>query len=531
VRRALAPGVVVCGLLLLLAAQVVPVPATNFGGFDEWMVFELNQRGVVSVPYCHRPFNWIWSWPASRLVEISFAPFSWLYAAYAALTAGLAFWLVRRAFGGEQRLAVLTAAFTLVWAPGDLAHLSTVDRVLYAGETFGVLLALSLFVRAAFDGRLLALGAALGVGLVTALSYEGTLPLLLGVPPLLLLRDRSRLRLVLAWEALLLACAGWFAWQIAHGEAYQVSVLGAIRDPVVWTSRMAWQYAYHLGPLVLFRPSELWAPGVAASLLALALTIAPVLGAPGGRRGVLALAGVLGLYLAGLGYSLLAIGVSETTAFRMQILSGPGMALALAAIVELLASLAAGRLRAVAVAALSGFVVAVGAGRSDAMQRTWDQGSFCARQSQLLLGLTTLVPDVKPGTLLVLLDEGGAWRATYGFHHAVQYLYERRASGFVPGVWDALTPARFERDGVHFEPWAVNREAWDLPAVVFPYSAVIVLRHDGRGGLERLPAWPKALPALPPEARYDPVDRLAGRPLRRRALLSRLAEVPAYTGR
>jgi hypothetical protein len=241
--------------------------------------------------------------------------------------------------------------------------------------------------------------------------------------------------------------------------------------------------------------------------------------------------GGAGLVLAGLGYSLIALGVSETTAFRMQILSGPGIALFLASVVVAIARRLPAQARPFALVLLGAWLVAVGSGRTAAMQATWDRGSACVPQASLMNGLADAVPDVVPGTLFVLLDEPSVWKATYGFHHAVQFLYARRAAGFVPEVWDALTPARFENDGVRFEPWEVNRAAWDEPATTFPYEHVVVVRHTASSGVSVAETWPGELPPLPEGARYEPRARIAAGSAERRGLFSRLAEVPAYTGR
>lgn len=518
------------GLLALHLTQLVWVAVTNFGGYDEWMVLELNSRNVVSVPYCHRPLNWIWSWPAARLATRGFFPFTPLFTLYTTLSAFLVFGLVRRLVPDRPLLALLAGSFSVVWAPGDLARLSTVDRALYAGETFGVLGATALLVESWLRGRLSLLVLGMLAASVVVLSYEGTLPLLLGAPLFLLCtqtRSRRLLEWSSAWVAAVLPWAALYAWQMWRdpGSAYQISVLGIRPDPVAWARQMALQYAYHVFPLALTPLEELRTIPVAVAVAAFLLVllacrrfVADELQGPPGRR-LLAACLVVGLCVAGLAYSLIVLGVAAPTAFRLQILSGPGMALALATAVLLAAGLARGRARAGLLALLSAWIVTIGTGRTVAMQRRWDRESFYPRQARMLAGLTARVPDAVPHTLVILLDEGRAWRATFGFHHAVQYLYERRAAGYVRGVWDALYPVSFRTEGVRLEPWPVNRAAWDAPPSLYGYDELIVARHAATGELELLRDWPSVLPPLPPGARYAPLARLAPGPLPRRAIL------------
>jgi hypothetical protein len=103
------------------------------------------------------------------------------------------------------------------------------------------------------------------------------------------------------------------------------------------------------------------------------------------------------------------------------------------------------------------------------------------RQREYLAQLTARVPDLKPGTLVVIIDQRYAWRASFTFRHAVEYVYQGRATGH---VWGGL----------------------DL--------------NDGR--LSVLEDWPEALGGAAPHARYDPRSRIlsAGAPVPQRAILS-----------
>ena len=198
----------------------------------------------------------------------------------------------------------------------------------------------------------------------------------------------------------------------------------------------------------------------------------------------------------------------------MQILSAPGIALFFSSLAFLLSTLVRPRWRRLVVIAAGAWLVAVGTGRTVAMQRTWDSVSAYPRQIQMLTALTHQVPDVKPHTLIVLLDEGQAWRATYGFRHAVQYLYQGRAIGYIPGAWDALYPTFFTPEGVRVEPWPALRRPWGTRVTLHRYDETIVVRHAPDGRVEVLDPWPDGLPPLPAGARYDPGSRiLVGSPL------------------
>jgi hypothetical protein len=129
-------------------------------------------------------------------------------------------------------------------------------------------------------------------------------------------------------------------------------------------------------------------------------------------------------------------------------------------------------------------------------------------QHRLLAELTAQAPDFEPGTLVVLIDEPKAFPATFTFRHAVEYLYDGRATGYVWDASDYLYPMSFGTDGLHSEPWPVIREAWASPARVYRYDEVVVARFARTGQLSLLQTWPDVLPALPPGARYEPQARI-----------------------
>jgi hypothetical protein len=203
----------------------------------------------------------------------------------------------------------------------------------------------------------------------------------------------------------------------------------------------------------------------------------------------------------------------------MQFLSAPGIALFLSAGLCLAAALLPRRLRPLAIVLAACWIVAVGTGRTLAMQRVWAKASYYQRQTRALSGLTALAPDLAPHTLVVVLDEGGNWRSTWGFRHAVQYLYQDRAMGYVWGSWDFMFPTRVTQAGIVCEPWPDVEAAWNAPPTRHGYDELVVVRNGKDGALSLAESWPASLPSLPAGARYEPRARIrslvAGLPERR----------------
>ena len=172
--------------------------------------------------------------------------------------------------------------------------------------------------------------------------------------------------------------------------------------------------------------------------------------------------------------------------------------------------------------ALAAWVVAVGTGRTQAMQQRWETLSFYPRQMRMLSALVAEVPDVTPGALLLLMDEGGTWRSNFGFHHAVEYLYQGRAVGLAWGVWTGMFPAFFGPEGVASEPWPAVRRAWGARASLHRYDQIIVVRHTPSGTVHIVDEWPAVLPRLPPGTTYRPRAQLAAlrEPIPERSILA-----------
>jgi hypothetical protein len=157
----------------------------------------------------------------------------------------------------------------------------------------------------------------------------------------------------------------------------------------------------------------------------------------------------------------------------------------------------------------------VGTGRTLALQRYWDTHSAYPRQAATLRDLQGVAPDLRPGTLVVLVDHCGDWPAVFTFRHAVEWTYGRRATGFLwrPGFRGQLFyPTAFAPEGVRTMPWDSIQKAWDDPPTLHRYDEIVaVRRRPGSCHLELALPWPAELPPLPPGARYAPTERILGR--------------------
>jgi hypothetical protein len=522
-RGIVAAGAALLALLAVFWSQFAWVRATNFGGMDEWLYISLSSRGVLGIPYANRPFVLMWTLPAAFLRPHDLRSFYFVHAAYLTLAGWLLFLLLRRLCPSRPLLAFLAGAFCLTWAPLDFLRLDTVLVTGYSGFTFATLLALVLFTESWARDKPVLLALAGLIALVAGRGFEGVLPLLIAAPLLLRWAEARRSRRlavwILAWEALMLLIAALVLVPFLRPDglgSYQASALKPDLHPAGVALRLLRQYGFHLLPLFTSPPRELIVPAVpvavATFLAAFALVgrRADPLDVDSGERRALALLAALGAVLAALGYAPFVASASILTAARTQFLSAPGIGLLLAALALLAASALPGSWRKPALALMGAWVVAVGTGRTVAMQRDWDSSrSAYPRQRQALVELTRQVPDTRPNTLIVLIDDAGGWPATFTFRHAVDYLYEGRALGYVSKAIDFLYPAYFLPVGVYFDPWPVIRGSWGVAPTLHRYDEIVVAHVGPDGGLAVLPEWPgDLLPALPAGARYDPEARI-----------------------
>jgi hypothetical protein len=455
-----------------------------------------------------------------------------VHAAYFWLAGCWTLLLVARLLPGDRALALLAGVFAICWAPLDLARLTPVQMATHSGVTCCSFLAILAFVASWQRQSRLLLALACALALVAGRSYESPLPLLLFAPLLVLLRERGAsrrlLRWALPWLVVVLACGALFLRPLLQGGAdlaYQANVLKSDVSLAGVVGRLLGQYGYHLTPLATVPRARLDSVPVALALLAYAAAFLACARGAGARprREYAVFAGV-GLILAGLGYSVFALSPFFAAPHRMQMLSAPGIAIALAAALRGLSLLAPARWGTLLAGVLGAWVVAVGTARTAAMQQLWDTTSYYPAQRGTLAQLVAIAPDLAPNTLVVLLDATGAWPSTFGFRHAVEHFYAGRATGVVWGGFDFLYPLRVTPRGWRCEAWPVIQKAWGVAPTEHRHAEMLVVARDAAGRLSLLESWPAGmLPALPADAAYAPRTRIlaGGTPPPERRVLER----------
>jgi hypothetical protein len=507
------------GLLAILWSQFAWVRLGNFGGYDEWLLLSLTSQGIIDSPYSNRPFNFLFTLPGAWLTPHSFTGYSVVHAAYIWLWGVCVFWTLHRLLPAQGLLAFLAGAFSVVWMPVDLVRLSAVQGTFYSGFTLCMLVATLLYAESWLRQSALLLVSASVLAYITIRGYEAAAPFLFFVPALVLWRRagaaKERAGWILLWGAAVSVALVQALWPMIFptgGPTYQNSVWSGgpnLSVPSV-LARVGRQCLLHLIPLVRVTWSDF--PGLAAplSVLVFALCFRLVssrfaggmppprsVGAPLGFAGA-------GLVFAGLGYSALVVGGADASATRMQFYSAPGMALLLAGLVGFIGMAVPLKARVLVMGALSAWIVLVGCGRTLVMQQGWDGYDKQSRQRSSLRQFVALAPDLRPGTLIILIDPAGVWPATFGFRHAVEYLYPNHATGLVWNANDLLYPTTFDEIGIRTVPWASIQRPWGVRPRLHHYDQVAAFRLDAESKLERLDVWPPELPALPGGASYGP---------------------------
>jgi hypothetical protein len=525
-------------LAAVWATQFAILAPTNFTRTDEWLYVSLTSRGIVDCPHMQRPLALLWALPGA-LLRHRFIGFHLTDGAYVLLSGWLVFLLARR-LSGDVRLALLAGVFALVWAPRDMNRLVTVQATVAAGPTFATLLAFVLLVESWVSGRRVLLALAGAVAFVTVRSYEATAALMLAGPLLVLWIAGARARRAWVWAgvfgAVVVFAAGLTALFLRRPEASYQFALGFDPRPGAVLGRLGLQFGLHLLPLAAPPPGLVTAAvGVALAVFVLGYGLvaaslssstphpypphvgggescsqrtAPLSSTPHPARRRLAGLAALGALLAALGYLPFCLLSSIQSATRTQFLSGPGIALLLAATATLACSFLPAPGRPVGMGLLGAWVVIFGTGNTVAMQGLWTEMSAYPAQTGLLRQLTARAPDVRPHTLVVLIDEGDAFPAVFTFRHAIGYLYDQRAAGVVWKAADYLYSFSFDAEGVGLEPWPVIRKAWRDEPARYRYDELVVARSGPDRRLNLLRDWPPELPALPPSARYDPESRI-----------------------
>jgi hypothetical protein len=499
------------GLAVLFAVHFWTVKPSNMGGY-EWLNVHLASRGITDFPHTNRPLTLLWHLPPALLWPHDLRAYLVAEWVYFLAAAGLLYALLRYRLPAWPGLALLATTFALTWVPMDHARLQSTVVLGGAGSTLSILGILLLFLESwRRRSTLLLLGAALCALALSRVS-EAVLPILFGAPLLLTPPwpwRRLRTWLLVWWTAILGAAAAVLAGLVGGANSYQAS-LGFDPHPARVLVRLGLQFWFHLVPLAGSPPRELGEPAVAAAVAVFGLIwwrSARAGGeAPVSSRGALVVAG-LGLVFAALGYAAFVLGATFVTPERTQVLAAPGIAAAVAGLAYVLASWLPVRTRALALGVLGAWVVAVGTGRTIALQRDWDLHGRFPAQRALLAELVALAPDVRPHTLVVLLDPARTFPAVYPFRHAVEYVYARRASGLALDVPELFYPYSFGAEGVRIEPLETLRDAWDEPATLYRYDELMVVARRDHG-LALLEEWPRGLPPLPDGARYDPRARV-----------------------
>jgi hypothetical protein len=502
-------------LAALAAAHFAPMRATNFGGYDEWLVMDLTSRGIIALPYENRPLSLLFNLPGSWLSPDGLWGFVAVHVGYLLVSA----WLIARLCGRlaprDPALGFLAACFTLAWVPLDYMRLDPVLIANYSGATFGTLLAAALLVESAQRGStVLALMSAL-LAFVVIRCLETTVGVLLAAPALLFLLPEARGRRValLAWLAAVGGGLVMILLPLMQGaDLYQTGALGLDAHPWHVAVRLLRQFGFHVMPLFTVRWDELTRPTVpiAVALVLLGWSALPVAAVEADRKRRLVVLAAGGAVFAALAYGPLVLSASVVTPARTQVLAAPGMGVCLAALACLSAGEGRSRWRRALPALAAAWVVGWGTARTAAMQREWDANSAWPRQRDLLAAITQAAPDLSPGTLIVLFGGERIFEATFPFRHAVHYLYDGHAVGLVQGGNDFLYPAGFTPQGIAVAPWAVIRGPWAAPARLYRYDEVVVV-GAAEGSAAILERWPEALPPLPPGAGYAPWKRVRAR--------------------
>jgi hypothetical protein len=189
----------------------------------------------------------------------------------------------------------------------------------------------------------------------------------------------------------------------------------------------------------------------------------------------------------------------------------PGIGLLLASSIGLVASYAPGALRRAMLGALGAWVVAQGAAHTVAMQDHWDETSYHEPQTRLLRRLTALAPRLRPHTLVVLVGDTSAFPTSFGFRHAVEYLYPAEATGLAKGrhSWHILYTTRVTQEGIETAPISVLREPWGVAPTLHRHDEILVVRSDASERLSLVRSWPTRILGLLPEGvSYDPEARI-----------------------
>jgi len=503
-------AVSICIVFWLQFAWVSP---TNFNGYDEWLNLSLTSRGILAFPYANRPLALLWNVPTTWLGTDLVTAHYLLHGLYLSLTGVLAYLIVRRLAPNAPLLAWLAGTFAATWAPRDFLRLDSVQMLLYGGFMAATLCSLLLLAGSWRPGRAWLLAPAVALAFCALRTYEGCLPLLVAAPPALaaVSQPQPRWHWALAWySALVVGIAQMLGWwgDGTTSLAYQ-SMISRDLDLLPLAKRLIQHFGFSADPLIRPTWQELAVPRVMPALIAFAAGLAwavPADPLSAQTRRTYAWAVGIGLLLAGLGWAPFAISPQLTSPDRTQFLPAPGMGLALAGAILWLASFLPHRWRMVGVAALAGWVMWVGTARILAMQRQWDERSAFPAQAEFLRHLTRWAPDLRSNTLVVLFDDTATWGAI-AFRHAVEYLYENRACGYLWGSRNMLYRIDVTPAGVVYVTGVDIRRAWQSPPTLHRPHEIVFVRYGSNRSVTVLDHWPESFPLSAP-AVYAPRARV-----------------------
>jgi hypothetical protein len=121
-------------------------------------------------------------------------------------------------------------------------------------------------------------------------------------------------------------------------------------------------------------------------------------------------------------------------------------------------------------------------------------------------------PALRPGSLLLLIDEDGTWPFSFTFRHAARLVYGDAVTAHALGADQLLYRATMDPGGIRVSPSPVVQGPWRERPTAHRYDQVVVFRLS-RGVVSRLDAWPRPrLPALPDGARYAPAESITDGP-------------------
>jgi hypothetical protein len=173
-------------ILAVFWSQFAWVRATNFGGWDEWLVIELTSRGIVGLPYQNRPFSLAFTLLGSLVSPHGLWGFYLVHSVYLAGTGILLYCIVRRLAPNHEGMALLAGVIAPSFSPADDIRLDVPLTASYSGVTFASLLTL-LFLIEAYRRRSVPVLVAVAVlGALVTRCVEATVGLMAAGPLLLL---------------------------------------------------------------------------------------------------------------------------------------------------------------------------------------------------------------------------------------------------------------------------------------------------------------------------------------------------------